>query len=145
MAPASVFDEITVDVVLVRDMEALVVADGFDAPEKDGREESVGVVVVDVNVFDAGAPSMKRNPSSVVSQSHHGSRISSHETRKEGEKNILGRTTGFGFLSLFALDGIGLEAAEVFAAADDADESYRLRIEDMLNCITHQATTAHEN
>lgn len=60
MAPASVFDEVTADVVLVRDIEAFVVVDGFDPPEKDGRE-SVGAVVADVDVFDAGAPSVKRN------------------------------------------------------------------------------------
>lgn len=60
MAPASVFDEVTADVVLVRDMEGFAVVDDFDAPKKDERG-SVGVAVVDADVFDAGAPSTKRN------------------------------------------------------------------------------------
>lgn len=45
------------------------------------------------------------------------------QRNQEGKKNILGRTTGFGFRSLLILDGTGLEV-EVFApVADDADES----------------------
>lgn len=59
MAPVSVFDEVTADIVLVRGMEGLVVVDDFDAPEDE--RGSVGVAAADVDVFDAGAPSMKCN------------------------------------------------------------------------------------
>lgn len=59
MAPVSVFDEVTADVVLVREMEGLVVVvvGDFDTPEKE--RGSVGAAAVDVDVFGAGAPSMK--------------------------------------------------------------------------------------
>lgn len=58
MTPVSVFDEVTAD-VLVRETEGLVVVDDFDAPEKE--RGSVGVAAVDIDVFNAGAPSMKCN------------------------------------------------------------------------------------
>lgn len=45
--------------MLVRDMEGFAVIGDFDAP-KDERG-SVGVAVVNADVFDAGAPSTKRN------------------------------------------------------------------------------------
>lgn len=60
MAPASVFDDITADVVLIRDMEGFDVVGGLDVPERDGRESVVAAVV-------AAVPSMKRNRGAIVS------------------------------------------------------------------------------